>query len=426
MPAAGADAAGAAEPDATNPLVRRPDAPALASRVRRASVAPGRYTRGVMTRDRPGSWRIAPVPFADVRLLAEELGVSEVLAQVLVRRGLGDAAAARAFLHPDFRVHDPYLMGGMAEARRRVDKALQQGEPIAVHGDYDADGITATFLLVSVLEQLGADVRWRLPNRFSEGYGVSAAAVEELAAAGVKLLVTVDCGISARDEVARRARSAWTSSSPTITRSRALPDCIVVTPKRPAIPARIWPAWASRSSSLTRCSRTRATSSSRCRWPCARYTDVVAMGTIADVVPLVEENRVLTAMGLGRLRSAPRPGLAALLEVAGVGPASSMPGRSASVSAPRLNAAGRLEDASLALELLGSPTATRRCRSRSGSTSSTASDRPSRPASSRRRWPWSRTRRRRHSCSPRPTGTRAWSASSRRASRRSSTVPRSC
>ena len=108
--------------------------------------------------------------------------MSDVLAQVLVRRGLGDPAAARAFLHPDFRVHDPYLMSGMAEARKRVDQALRKSEPIAVHGDYDADGITATFLLVSVLAELGADVRWRLPNRFSEGYGVSSAAVAELAA----------------------------------------------------------------------------------------------------------------------------------------------------------------------------------------------------------------------------------------------------
>ena len=117
----------------------------------------------------PGSWRIAPAPFAEVRRLAAELGCSDVLAQVLVRRGLGDPAAARAFLQPDFRVHDPYLMSGMAEARQRIDRALRRGEPIAVHGDYDADGITATFLLVGVLRELGADVRWRLPNRFSEG-----------------------------------------------------------------------------------------------------------------------------------------------------------------------------------------------------------------------------------------------------------------
>ena len=151
----------------------------------------------------PGSWSIAPVVVRGrAPTLAAELGVSDVMAQVLVRRGFTDAAAAHAFLHPDYRVHDPYLMAGMSDARRRVDRALQRGEPIAVHGDYDADGITATFLLVTVLAELGADVRWHLPNRFSEGYGVSGAAVQELAAAGVKLLITVDCGVNARDEVA--------------------------------------------------------------------------------------------------------------------------------------------------------------------------------------------------------------------------------
>ena len=105
------------------------------------------------------SWRIESAAYAPVRALARELGVSEVLAQVLVRRGFTEAAAAHAFLHPDFRVHNPYLMKGMADARRRVDRALTRDEPIAVHGDYDADGITATFLLVRVLQDMGADVR---------------------------------------------------------------------------------------------------------------------------------------------------------------------------------------------------------------------------------------------------------------------------
>ncbi len=132
----------------------------------------------------PGSWSISPTSYADVRRLCAELEVGEVTAQVLVRRGFADPEEARAFLHPDVALHDPYLMPGVAAARRRIDRALAAREPIAVHGDYDADGITATFLLVSVLEGLGADVRWHLPNRFVEGYGVSATAVEELAARG--------------------------------------------------------------------------------------------------------------------------------------------------------------------------------------------------------------------------------------------------
>ncbi len=303
----------------------------------------------------PGSWRIAPAPYGVVKDLAEELGVSEVLAQVLVRRGFAEAAAARSFLHPDFRVHSPYLMSGMAEARRRIDQALRRDESIAVHGDYDADGITATFLLVRVLEELGADVRWHLPNRFSEGYGVSAAAVDELGAAGVKLLITVDCGINARVEV---AQAVALGMDVVVTDHHELegelPNCIVVTPKLGTYPCRhlagVGVAFKLAHALLE------DEGDALVDLPLAlrAYTDLVAVGTIADVVPLIEENRVLAAIGLGRLRSSPRPGLAALLEVAG--------GRAGTVDAgvvgfrlgPRLNAAGRLDDASLALELLGS------------------------------------------------------------------------
>ena len=282
--------------------------------------------------------------------------MSEVLAQVLVRRGLGDPAAARAFLQPDFRVHDPYLMNGMAEARRRIDQALRRSEPIAVHGDYDADGITATFLLVSVLEELGADVRWRLPNRFSEGYGVSEAAVDELGEAGVKLLITVDCGINARAEV---ARAQALGMDVIVTDHHELegepPACVVVTPKLGTYPCRhlagVGVAF-KLAHALLEDSGDQLVDLPLALRP---YTDLVAVGTIADVVPLVEENRVLTAIGLGRLRSAPRPGLAALLEVAGGRPGAVDAGAVGFRLGPRLNAAGRLEDASIALELLGAP-----------------------------------------------------------------------
>jgi single-stranded-DNA-specific exonuclease len=303
----------------------------------------------------PGLWRISPAPYADIQRLAAELGVSDVLAQVLVRRGFGDPAAARSFLHPDFRVHDPYLMAGMAEARARVDQALKRSEPVAVHGDYDADGITATFLLVSVLQELGADVRWRLPNRFSEGYGVSAAAVSELAEAGVKLLITVDCGINARDEVAQaQALGMDVVVTDHHELEGDLPACVVVSPKLGGYPcehlAGVGVAFKLAHALLE------DPGDELVDLPLALrpYSDLVAVGTIADVVPLTGENRVLTAIGLGRLRSAPRPGLAALLEVAG-GKSSVDAGAVGFRVGPRLNAAGRLEDASIALELLGAP-----------------------------------------------------------------------
>jgi single-stranded-DNA-specific exonuclease len=304
----------------------------------------------------PGAWRISPASYAVVRRLAAELGVSEVLAQVLVRRGFADAAAARSFLDPEFRVHDPYLMAGMAEARARIDRALQRNEPIAVHGDYDADGITATFLLVGVLGELGADVRWRLPNRFSEGYGVSATAVDELGEAGIKLLITVDCGINAREEVAR----AQALGMDVIVTDHHEPEgeppaCVIVSPKLGGYPcahlAGVGVAFKLAHALLEE----RGDDLVDLPLALRPYTDLVAVGTIADVVPLTGENRALTAIGLGRLRSSPRPGLAALLEVAGGRPEAVDAGAVGFRLGPRLNAAGRLEDASIALELLGAP-----------------------------------------------------------------------
>ena len=192
------------------------------------------------------------------------------------------------------------------------------------------------------------------PTASSEGYGVSAAAVEELAEAGVRLLVTVDCGISARDEV----RLAQKLGMDVIVTDHHeiegdLPECIVVTPKLPGYPcphlAGVGVAFKLAHAMLEQ------PETELVEVPLAlrALADVVAIGTIADVVPLVGENSVLAAIGLGRLRSAPRPGLAALMEVAGVTPGSVNAGTVGFRIGPRLNAAGRLEDASLALELLG-------------------------------------------------------------------------
>jgi len=300
------------------------------------------------------TWRIAPVDLATVHAVADGLGVSATLAEILVRRGFADLEAARAFLHPDHLLHSPYLIDGMAAARRRIDRALQRGEAIAVHGDYDADGITATFLLVEVLRDLGGDVRWHLPNRFSEGYGVALETVEEMAAAGVRLLVTVDCGITARAEVAR-ARELGLDVVVTDHHEPEgpPPDAIVVTPKLGDYPFRDL-AGVGVALKLAH-ALLQDEGAARVELPLALrpFTDVVALGTVADLVPLRDENRSLVAMGLGRLRSAPRPGLAALMEVAGVEPAALTAGSIGFRLAPRLNAAGRLEDAAQALELLG-------------------------------------------------------------------------
>src|SRR5919197_6443941 len=152
-----------------------------------------------------GIWTIRPCPHRQASALAKELRLSEITASVLVRRGYGDPDEARAFLAGEQPLHDPLLLGDMAQAVERIRAAIAAGKRICVHGDYDADGICATVLAVLVLCELGADVEWHLPSRFDEGYGVNGGTLERLGGEGCGLILTVDCGITAVEEV-RQAR----------------------------------------------------------------------------------------------------------------------------------------------------------------------------------------------------------------------------
>src|SRR5436305_13946385 len=149
-----------------------------------------------------GIWTIRPCPHRQASALAEALGLSEITASVLVRRGYGDPEQARAFLAGEQPLHDPLALGDMAAACEAIRGAIAAGKAICVHGDYDADGIGATALAVLTLRELGADVSWHLPSRFDEGYGVSRQTLARLARAGCGLVLTVDCGITAVEEVA--------------------------------------------------------------------------------------------------------------------------------------------------------------------------------------------------------------------------------
>ena len=151
----------------------------------------------------PSPWLVDPCPPEEAAALAEALGIRRTTAEVLIRRGHSTPDAARAFLEQDGPAHDPMRLGDMAAACERIERAIAAGERICVHGDYDVDGICATALAVTVLRGLGANVESHLPSRFEEGYGVAVETVERLAADGVRLLVTVDCGITAVDAVAR-------------------------------------------------------------------------------------------------------------------------------------------------------------------------------------------------------------------------------
>ena len=293
-----------------------------------------------------GRWTTHPCDWGHVERLAEALEVSETTATVLVRRGLEDAPSARAFLAAEPPRHDPLALGDMATAVERIRKAVASGERICVHGDYDVDGIAATAVAVLVLRELGAVVEWRLPSRFDEGYGLASETIDRLAADGVDLVVTVDCGITAVDEVARA-------------RDLGL-DVIVTDHHRPGATLPDCPVVATRPSDY-RCPDLCGTGVVHTlgrallgddHAAVARTLDLVALATIADVVPLVGENRALAAAGLRALARTGRPGLLALMQTARVDPAAVDATAVAFRLAPRINAAGRLGRPELALELL--------------------------------------------------------------------------
>jgi single-stranded-DNA-specific exonuclease len=289
-----------------------------------------------------GTWTISPCPHRDVSGLAEALGISWVTASVLVRRGLGDPEAASAFLAAAPPRHDPALLGDTDAACDRLRAAIAAGERICVHGDYDVDGICATALSVLCLRELGANVEWHLPSRFDEGYGVSGQTLARLAGDGVDLVLTVDCGITAVSEVEDARRLGL--------------DVIVTDHHRPG-------------ESLPQCPIV-ATRPSRYPFPelCGtgvaykllgalganvdRHLDLVALATIADVVPLLDENRALAHAGLRALSRTQKPGLQALMRAARVDPAVVDTGAVGFRLAPRINAAGRLGHPGAALELL--------------------------------------------------------------------------
>ena len=290
-----------------------------------------------------GTWTIRPCPRGEVRSLASALDVSETTASVLVRRGHGDPEAARRFLAAELPGHDPYRLGAMREAVDAVRAAIAGGRRICVHGDYDVDGICATALAVEGLRALGADVEWHLPSRFEEGYGVSGETLARLADEGCGLLLTVDCGITAVAEVAEaRARGLEVVVTDHHRPGATLPDCPVVAPRPSDYP---FPELCGTGVVYKLLEALEAPELDR-------RLDLVALATVADVVPLLDENRALVTAGLRRLARTTRPGLRALMRVAHVDPARVDAGALGFRLGPRINAAGRLGHPGAALELL--------------------------------------------------------------------------
>jgi single-stranded-DNA-specific exonuclease len=276
--------------------------------------------------------------------LRRELGVSGPVAQVLVRRGMADPAQARAFIAAD-EEHPYRAFAGIERAIAVIASHVRAGTRITIHGDYDVDGVCSTAVLVRSLRRLNADVDWYLPDRASDGYGLGLDTVERLAARGTRLLVTADCAITAVAEVAAAKELGMdvvVTDHHGVRADGMLPDAPIVHPAVCGYPYRGLCATAV-AYKLAHGLEGRAA---------IEDLDLVALATIADVVPLLGENRTLVRRGLRALSGTLKPGLRALMAVAGVDPARVNERSIAFGLAPRLNAAGRLYRADAGLELI--------------------------------------------------------------------------
>ena len=298
-----------------------------------------------------GSWTIETCAYPEVSALARVLKISETTASILVRRGYADVEQARAFLEGERAPHDPFLLGDMAKAVARIRAAVASGQKICVHGDYDVDGICATALAVLTLRELGAEVEWHLPSRFEEGYGVSGDTISRLADEGCGLLLTVDCGITAVAEVAAaKARGleviVTDHHRPRMINGVAeLLDCPIVATRPSDYP---FPELCGTGVVHKLAQALLGVDHEAVR----RHADLVALATIADVVPLLDENRSLAITGLRSLARTQKPGLRALMRSARVDPAAVDSSSVGFRLAPRINAAGRLGRPDAALDLL--------------------------------------------------------------------------
>jgi len=296
-------------------------------------------------------WQIsAPITPEAARALQE---YPPILRQILFNRGYSTHEQARMYMLAESPPGtDPFNLTGMSEAVQRILYALEHKEPFAIYGDYDADGVTATALLVESFRSLGADVTGYIPNRFEEGYGLNKEALESLSERGMRLVITVDCGIRSFEEAdhARTLGMDLIISDHHQPLSQVPSALAVINPKQTLDPypekdlAGVGLAYKLVSALSQAMPGTSLDPKS--------YLDLVALGTVADLAPLVGENRALVRQGLLRLRRPVRQGILSLIGVAGLQPQQINAGHIGFMLGPRLNAAGRLDSALDALNLL--------------------------------------------------------------------------
>ena len=294
-----------------------------------------------------GIWNVSQPETSAVNALVGG-GYAPLAAMILASRGLKSPRDAKAYLNCDCTLLDPFLMTDMAQAAGRVALAMMNGEKIAVFGDYDVDGVTATCLLTDFLRKQGADCVPYIPGRLEEGYGLNTIALHYLAALGVKLIITVDCGITA---VAEAQLCKDLGMDLVITDHHECKDILpeaaaVVDPHRPdgGYPHKTL-------SGVGVAFKLAAALSGDQQKVLQEYADMVCLGTVADVMPLQGENRMFTARGLELLRNTTRPGLAALMQHSGCDAASVSASSVGYMLCPRINAAGRMGKIECAVEL---------------------------------------------------------------------------
>ena len=294
-----------------------------------------------------GIWKVSEPEPGAVNALAGS-GYGPLVAMVLASRGIGGPKEAKMYLDCNAPLPDPFLMTDMDKAAGRVGLAMSRGEKIAVFGDYDVDGITATCLLTDFLRRHGADAVSYIPGRLEEGYGLNPIAIRQLHSQGVKLIVTVDCGITAVSE-AELCRELGIDL--VITDHH---ECKQVLPNAAAVvdPHRTDGGYPHKNLSGVGVAFKLASALSGSQEDVLRdYADMVCLGTVADVMPLQGENRVFVAKGLQSLADTKRPGIAALMAESGCDPKSITASSIGFILAPRINAAGRMGQIDLAVEL---------------------------------------------------------------------------
>ncbi|HVU32008.1 MAG TPA: single-stranded-DNA-specific exonuclease RecJ [Opitutaceae bacterium] len=310
-------------------------------------------------------WTHTPLPAAEVEALSKRAGISRVLAELLLRAGLRDADAAAGFLQPALAgLNDPFLLRHLDEAANRLRQAIARREQIVVLGDYDVDGVSSTALLVMVLRRFGLNPRFVVPRRSEDGYGLSRSAIDRALEAGKpQLFIALDCGTNSHDEAAYLKSEGVDVLVIDHHRSkeRPLEDGILINPHVHSTEGEPDSAWRHLCTvglvfklmhGLLK--QLRAENHPVAfRIKLRDHLDLVALGTIADLVPLLGENRILARHGLRILETTHRPGLRALMEVSGVKPNQGITPTDISFRlGPRINASGRLADAALSVELL--------------------------------------------------------------------------